>query len=106
MDKSFNLNENITNNDWDKVYLPYNNNLDKYMIKYIMPEVLSFIIAQTYYRKCLGNDDFETHFKSMLDIIEINSSLEDIKDDTINLLQIKYNLKVINENPLIVGRWE
>ena len=45
----------ITEKEWNQKYLPFYNNFSKYMINYIIPDVVAFYIANSYNRKCLCN---------------------------------------------------
>ena len=84
----------------DQVY----NNLDEYMLNYIVPEVVAFYLADSHYKKCLCDSTLEIHINSILDIFndynDINKILPSVKD----ILRIKYNLKIIKTNPLRFGK--
>ncbi|MFA5603799.1 MAG: hypothetical protein WDA12_02970 [Bacilli bacterium] len=96
----------VTNEEWKKLHVPFNDNLNDYLTRYVIPEVVSFSIANSYYRGCLCSSTFEQHYRSMSDIILAYPSLEDVKDDIVNLLKIKYNLKVVSEDPLTLEKYQ
>ena len=97
----------ITDEEWENLHLPFNNNLDKYVTKYIIPEIFAFQLANSYFRGCLIKSSLLLHYNSMTDIILVDPSLEEVKADTLNLLQIKYNLTIKEEEPvLILETWQ
>ncbi|MDD2435701.1 MAG: hypothetical protein PHO63_05585 [Bacilli bacterium] len=100
------IDSDISDDEFDKVHGPYNENLNNFLIRYIVPEVFAFQLAQSYYRNCLCASSLEAHYNSMTDIILVYPSLDDIKAETINLLKIKYNLQITNENPTVLEKWQ
>lgn len=96
----------ITDKEWEELHLPYNDNVNNFMIKYIIPEVFCFQLANSFSRDCLCDATLEHHFNSMCDIIIIPVEFENIKPLVSDLLNIKYNLKIVNENPLRLEKWQ
>ena len=99
-------NKDITDEEIERVYDPFNNNLKDYMTKYVIPEIISFQIANANYRKCLSNSSLLQHYNSFRDVFNVFPTLDEVKDEIVKLLRIKYNLKIINEKPLTLKRWE
>ena len=98
--------EDITDDEWDNLHVPNEDNLNNFMVKYVVPEVVAFQLANSYYRGCLCSATFLQHYNSMNDIILVYPSLDEVKEPIVELLKIKYNLKVVNESPLILDKWE
>ncbi len=95
----------ITEKDFINIIKPFENNFKKYMINYILPDVISFYIADSFYKNCLCDSPFYNHINSCLDIfngykINIKVLIPNIK----KILRIKYNLRVISDNPLRLGK--
>ena len=62
----------ITEKEWNQKYLPFYNNFSKYMINYIIPNVVAFYIANSYSRKCLCDSPLYNHINSAKDVFNIN----------------------------------
>lgn len=39
-------------------------------------------------------------------MLNVSVRLEDVKDQLVELLMVKYNLKIISEDPLILKKWQ
>lgn len=100
-------NENITDDEFDNLYEPYLKNVKDYVVKYVIPEVISFELSNFYYRGLLdrSNNSLQLLYGSMKDLFNVSCSLNDNKQEIEDLLKIKYNLKVVNENPLVLEKW-
>lgn len=51
----------ITYNEFDKYFIPYNKNFHNYMLEYIIPEVFAFQLANSHSRDCLCNASLVQH---------------------------------------------
>lgn len=98
--------EDITDKEWEELYLPYFNNRNSYVIKYVIPEAIAFQIANSHYRNCLDNSCLLFIFNGMMDMFNVSVRLEDVKDQLVELLMIKYNLTIISEDPLVLEKWQ
>ena len=97
------VNGDITDEDFKKVLIPFNDNYDEFLEDYIMPEVIAFYIANSFYRNAMWKDSFKQHYNSAADVINyFDEAYEKVKADAINLLKIKYALEIISEDPLIL----
>ena len=93
--------KDITEKDFINIIKPFENNFKKYMINYILPDVISFYIADSFYKNCLCDSPLYNHINSCLDIF--NGYKNDIKvliPKVKKVLRIKYNLRIISDNPL------
>ena len=77
-----------------------------YRNNYVVPDIVAYQIAQSHYRNCLSRISLQRHYSVMSDIINIFPKLEVVKKDIIKILNIKYNLTIINEDPLIIDKWK
>lgn len=97
----------ITDEEFDKCFIPYNKNFHNYMIKYIVPEVFAFQLANSHFRECLCNASLEQHYHTMCDVFNgFQDSLSQVKDSTIQLLEIKYNLTIKKDMPLELKKYQ
>jgi len=105
--KSFTTNdEDITDEEFERYYAPFEKVFREYLNKYIVPEVVAFQIANYYYRGILVNSSLLIHYNSMVNVFSMTPKYDDVKDEIINLLRIKYSLNVEKEDPLILSKNE
>lgn len=81
------------------------NNFSKYMIKYIIPDVVAFYIANSYIRNCLCDSPLYNHINSAKDVFNIKCDTKKLIPKIEEILRIKYNLKIVNNNPLRLKRY-
>lgn len=80
---------------------PFYNNFNEYVITYVMPEVIAFYIASSYYRNAMWEATFSQRYNSAKDIFNINEKdYKRLKSEVIKLLRIKYSLEIISEDSL------
>lgn len=75
------------------------------MINYIIPDVVAFYIVNSYNRKCLGDSLFYNHINSAKDVFNINCDTKKLIHKIEEKLRIKYNLKIVNNNPLRLKKY-
>ena len=95
----------ITEKEWNQKYLPFYNNFSKYMINYIIPDLVAFYIANSYNRKCLCDSPLYNHINSAKDVFNINCDTKKLIPKIEQILRIKYNIKIVNNNPLRLKRY-
>ena len=99
--------EDISNEECEKVIDPFYDNFDEYVVTYIMPEVIAFYIASSFYRNAMWEATFLQHYNSAKDIFNIDEKdYKRLKTEVIKLLRIKYSLEIISEDPLDFKRIE
>lgn len=99
--------EDISDEECKKVIDPFYNNFNEYVITYVMPEVIAFYIARSYYRNAMSEATFSQHYNSAKDIFNIDEKdYKRLKSEVIKLLRIKYSLEIISEGPLGFKRIE
>ena len=97
------VNGDISDKDFKKILVPFNDNYDEFLENYIMPEVIAFYIANSFYRDAMWKGSFKQHYNSATDVINyFDEDFEKVKNSVIELLKIKYALEIINEDPLIL----
>lgn len=98
-------NKDITEKEYKKYYVPFYNNMDLYLNNYILPEVIAFHLANSYYRHCLCDAELSTHIISAATLFNHNFNVNDITPQIIDILKIKYNLIITKTNPLRLKRY-
>ena len=97
------VNGDISDEDFKKILIPFNDNYNYFLENYIMPEVIAFYIANSFYRDAMWKGSFKQHYNSAADVINyFDEDSEKVKNSVIELLKIKYALEIISEDPLIL----
>ena len=93
--------EDITEEEFNKVLKPFIDNYDTYLKDYVLPELISYYIANAYYRNAMYETTWIQEFNSARDILNIVDIDETkVSAEVKKLLRIKYALEVISEDPL------
>ena len=98
-------NRDITEKEYKKYYEPFYNNMDLYLNNYIVPDVVAFYIANSFYRHCLCDAKLDTHIISASTLFNHNFDVNNIIPQIIDILKIKYNLVITKTNPLRLKRY-
>lgn len=94
--------EDIFDEELEKVINPFYDNYHEYIITYVMPEVIAFYIVSSFIRNAMWEATFYQHYNSAKDTFNIcnDEDYESIKAEVIKLLRMKYSLETISEDPL------
>ncbi len=92
--------EDITDKEFEEILLPFYNNYNEYLIKFVIPDAIAFYLANGYSRNCLSNCLLINHINSALDIFNVSCNGDELIPEIKLILRIKYNLKIIKINPL------
>ena len=94
--------EDISDEESEKVIDPFYDNYHEYIITYVMPEVIAFYIASSYSRNAMWEATFYQHYNSAKDTFNIcdDEDYDKLKAEIIKLLRLKYSLEIISEDPL------
>lgn len=96
-----NMSGDISDEEFEQVLKPFLEDYDNFVLSYIMPEVIAYYIANSYYRGSMYEVSFLQHYNSAKDLINLfGENYEQMKAEVFKLLKIKYALIVVNENPL------
>lgn len=96
--------KDISDDDFKNIIIPFNDNYNLFLESYIIPEVVAFYIANSFYRGAMCEGSFEQFFNSALDIFNFNDiNFEKVKNEIVKLLRIKYAIKIIDEDPFILS---
>lgn len=97
----------ISEEEWNNVLNPFYDNYNDFMESYVMPEVIAFYIASSFYRNAMWESSFKQHYNSGKEYLNIfDENHTKVKKEVIKLLRIKYSLEITNENPLGLERIE
>lgn len=93
--------KDITDEEFIRVLKPFVDNYDEYLETYILPEVISYYIANAYYRHAMYETTWIQEFNSARDILNITEiDVDKVSNEVRKLLRIKYALEIISDNPL------
>ena len=93
--------KDITDEEFHRVLEPFVNNYHEFIEGYVLPEVISYYIANAYYRHAMYETTWMQEFNSARDILNITEINEvKVSTEVRKLLRIKYALEVICEDPL------
>ena len=96
-----NTDEDISEEEFLKIIAPFNDNYHEFLESYVLPEIIAFYIANSFYRNSMWEGTFIQHYNSAADILNIIIENHDkVTAEVIKLLRVKYALKIINEEPL------
>ena len=94
-------NEDISDEECEKVIDPFYDNYNSYLEEYVIPEVIAFYIASSFYRNAMREATFKQHFNSAFDTFNLMCrNYKKMKAEVIKLLKLKYSLEINNEDPL------
>ena len=101
------INGDISDEEFNAILKPFLDNYDEYIESYIMPEVIAYYIANSYYRNAMYEGSFLQHYNSAKDLINLfGEDYEEVKAEIYKLLKIKYALLITNEEPLEIKKIE
>lgn len=92
--------EDITDKEFEEILLPFYNNYNEYLIKFVIPDAIAFYLANGHARNCLSDCPLINHINSALDIFNTKCNVDELIPEIELVLKIKYNLKIIKINPL------
>lgn len=95
----------ITDKEFEKIYLPFYNNVNDYLNKYVIPDVVAFYLANGYSRHCLSECNLINHINSAVAIFNCRCDISRLIPKVKEILKIKYNLVVKNTNHLRLKRY-
>ena len=93
----------ITDYDYNNHLLPHSKNFDRYMFYEIIPEITAYYIATGYIGGNIFQHPLNLYVTDMLAMVNYESDdvdLVKIKEKIKKILESKYGLVTINENPL------
>lgn len=92
--------EDITDKEFEEILLPFYNNYNEHLIKFVIPDAIAFYLANRHARICLSDCPLINHINSALDIFNTKCNVDELIPEIELVLKIKYNLKIIKIKPL------
>lgn len=93
--------EDISDEEFEKIIDPFYDNYHTFVEEYIMPEVIAYYLANSFYRNAMWEATFLQHFNSASDMFYlVSKNYKSTKAEVIKLLILKYALEIISEDPL------
>ena len=97
--------EDITDIEFEEILLPFYNNYNEYLINFVIPDTIAFYLANGHSRNCLSDCPLINHINSALDIFNVRCNVNDLISQIKLILRIKYNLKIVKNNPLKIEKF-
>lgn len=95
----------ITDKEFEKIYLPFYNNVNNYLNNYVIPDLVAFYLANGYSRHCLSDYPLRNHINSAIDVFNWGCDISRLIPKVKEILKIKYNLIIIKDNPMILKKY-
>lgn len=103
--KMNNIKCDITDEEFERIYLPVCINYDNYLKEFIIPDVVAFYIADSFYKKALSKAPLYNHINSAIDVFNVRCDIDKLIPSVKKILRIKYNLKIVKDNPMILKKF-
>ena len=94
----------ITDKEFEKIYLPFYNNINDYLNNYVIPDLVAFYLANAYSRHCLSECNLINHINSAIDVFNVRCDIDKLIPSIKKILRIKYNLKIVKNNPMTLKK--
>lgn len=95
----------ITDEEFERIYLPVCINYDNYLKEFIIPDVVAFYLANGYSRHCLSKCNLINHINSAVDIFNCRCDISRLIPKVKKILKIKYNLIIVKDSPMILKKY-
>ena len=87
----------ITDKEFEEIYLPFYNNVNDYLNNYTIPDVVAFHLATAYSRHCLSECNLINHINSAIDIFNCRCNISRLIPKIKEMLRIKYNPMILKK---------
>ena len=91
--------------EFERIYLPVCINYDNYLKEFVIPDVVAFYIANNFYKKVLSKAPLYNHINSAIDIFNVRCDIDKLIPSIKKILKIKYNLRIVKDNPMILKKF-
>ncbi len=91
--------------EFERIYLPVCINYDNYLKELVISDVVAFYIADNFYKKVLSKAPLYNHINSAIDIFNVRCDIDKLVPSIKKILRIKYNLRIVKDNPLILKKF-
>ena len=92
------LNGDISDEKINTILKPFLDNYYEYIESYVIPKVIAYYIANSYYRNAMYEGSFLQHYNYAKDLINMfGENEEKVKAEVYKLLRVKYALSITNK---------
>lgn len=95
----------ITDEEFERIYLPVCINYDNYLKEFVIPDVVAFYIADNFYKKVLTKALLYNHINSAVGVFNVRCDIDKLIPYIKKILKIKYNLIIVKDNPMILKKF-
>ena len=95
----------ITDKEFEEIYLPFYNNVNDHLNNYVIPDLISFYLANEYSRHCLLDCSLRNHINSAVDIFNCRCDINKLIPNVKEILKIKYILIIVKDKPMILNKY-
>ena len=95
----------VEDEEFEKIYLPVCINYDNYLKEFIIPDVVAFYLADNFYKKVLSKASLYNYINSAIDVFNVRCDIDELISSIKKILIIKYNLKIVKDNPMILKKY-
>ena len=95
----------ITDEEFERIYLSVCINYDNYLKEFVIPNVVAFYIADNFYKKVLSKASLYNHINSAIDVFNAICDIDKLIPSIKKILRIKYNLRIVKDNPMILKKF-
>lgn len=95
----------ITNKEFEEIYLPFYNNVNDYLNNYVIPDLVAFYLANGYSRHCLSDCLLRNNINSAIDVFNCRCDISRLISKIKEILRIKYNLIIVKDIPMILKKY-
>ena len=95
----------ITDEEFEKIHLPVCINYYNYLKEFGIPNVVAFYIADSFYKKVLSKAPLYNHINSAMGVFNAICDIDKLIPSIKKILRIKYNLKIVKDNPIILKKF-
>lgn len=100
-------NGDITDEEFEKIIVPFDNNVTDYILKYILYDFVAFYIASGYERSVFSGTSLRTEFNTAVEVLGSCDSIQYFDSKKIDdILQTKFSLRIVSESPLELEKIE
>ena len=102
----FSRKADMSDEEYKNIYLPTSKSFDEFLNTYIIPEITAFYIANAFSKNVFFERNFLEHFHDVFNHTEfpILADFNNSQTEIVKLLNIKYGLDIICDNPLTLKR--
>ena len=97
--------KDITDEEFEKLIIPFYDNYSAYLINFVIPDTIAFYLANGHRRNCLSDCPLINHINSAIDIFNVRCDIDKLIPSIKKILRIKYNLKIVKDNPMILKKF-